>query len=111
LTFDLQAVELPVDTAVPCGLILNELAGNALKHAFRGRNGGEVTVSLHLDETGQIRLGVADDGVGLPENFEWCKPQSLGLRLVQMLSRQINASVEVNGDGGTKFEVSFKAPN
>ena len=105
LAFDLEPVSLPVDTAVPCGLILNELAGNAIKHAFRGRSEGKVTVSLKCGEDGLIRLSVADNGVGLPYGLDWRQAKSLGLRLVQMLTKQINAGVEVDSGAGTRFEI------
>ena len=105
LTLDLEPVSLPVDTAVPCGLILNELAGNALKHAFRGRDEGEVIVSLQGGIEGRIRLTVADNGVGLTAGFDWRQAKSLGLRLVQMLSGQIGASVEVSSGKGTRFDI------
>ncbi|HTP64441.1 MAG TPA: ATP-binding protein [Geobacteraceae bacterium] len=107
LNLDLQPVTLPVDTAVPCGLILNELAGNALKHAFKGRSDGEVTVSLAAGTDGKVRLRVADNGVGLPEGFDWRNARSLGLRLVQMLAGQMDAEVEVSSEGGTRFEIIF----
>jgi len=110
LILDLQAVELPVDTAVPCGLILNELAGNALKHAFKGRSAGEVTVSLHADKNGRIHLCVTDNGIGLPEGLDWRMATSLGLRLVQMLSGQIGATIEVSNSEGTAFELAFNLP-
>jgi PAS domain S-box-containing protein len=105
LTLDLSPVQLPVDTAVPCGLILNELVGNALKHAFQGRPQGEVTVSLKVKADDQIHLSVGDDGVGLPVGLDWRKANSLGLRLVQMLGGQVGASVEVTSGGGTRFEI------
>jgi len=108
LNLDLAAVSLPVDTAVPCGLILNELAGNALKHAFPEREEGEVTVSLHNSEEGCITLSVADNGVGLPEGLDWRQANSLGLRLVQMLSGQVGATVEARNNGGTRFEIVFQ---
>jgi two-component sensor histidine kinase len=108
LTLNLSPVLLPVDTAVPCGLILNELVGNALKHAFRGRNEGEVTMSLHGTADGRICLCVRDNGVGLPAGFDWRQVPSLGLRLVQMLSKQLGASVEVSGEDGTRFEIVFQ---
>jgi PAS domain S-box-containing protein len=107
LTLDLKPVSLPVDTAVPCGLILNELAGNALKHAFHGRSDGEVIVSLQNSADGRIHLSVADNGVGLPAEFDWREASSLGLRLVQMLSGQLDASVEASGEEGTRFEIVF----
>jgi PAS domain S-box-containing protein len=108
LTLDLSPVLLPVDTAVPCGLILNELGGNALKHAFRGRSEGEVTVALQNTADGRIRLSLSDNGVGFPSGFDWREVPSLGLRLVQMLSKQLGASVEVSGEDGTRFEVVLK---
>jgi PAS domain S-box-containing protein len=107
LNLKLSPVSLPVDTAVPCGLILNELAGNALKHAFRGRSEGEVTVSLKGGEDGRISLCVTDNGIGFPAGLDWRKATSLGLRLVQMLSGQIGGEVKVSGGEGTRFEVSF----
>lgn len=110
LTFDLEPLSLPVDTAVPCGLILNELAGNALKHAFRGRDAGEVTVSLRGTPDGRISLCLRDDGVGLPAGLDWRQARSLGLRLVQMLAGQLNATVELNHHGGTEFRIIFNLP-
>ena len=108
LTLDLEPVQLPVDIAVPCGLILNELAGNTLKHAFRGRSEGEVAVSLKKDDEVNVILRVADNGVGLPEGLEWRQAKSLGLRLVQMLSSQLDGKVEVGCGAGTAFELEFR---
>ena len=111
LTLDLTPVLLPVDVAIPCGLILNELAGNALKHAFQGRNEGEVTVSLQEAADGRIGLQVRDNGVGLPSGFDWRQAPSLGLRLVQMLAQQLDGAVEVRDEDGTVFEIAFKYLN
>jgi len=108
LALELEPVELQVDIATPCGLILNELAGNALKHAFKGRKEGEVAVSLQRKETGAVSFSVKDNGVGLPEGFDWRQTNSLGLRLVQMLAGQLQASVEVDRHSGTEFTVSFR---
>ena len=110
MTLDLEPVPLLVDTAVTCGLILNELAVNALKHAFQGRSDGEVKVSLHCGADRRIRLCVTDNGVGLPAGFDWRQARSLGLRLVQMLSRQLDATAEVSSGNGTKFEIIFAHP-
>ncbi|HWI40743.1 MAG TPA: sensor histidine kinase, partial [Verrucomicrobiae bacterium] len=110
LTLRMQALSLPVDMAVPCGLMLNELAGNALKHAFAGRGSGEVRVSLQRDETGRAVLSVRDDGVGLAEGFDWRSASSLGLRLVQMLAAQMKAEVELDRSDGTAFRITFELP-
>jgi two-component sensor histidine kinase len=107
LVQDLGPVSLSVETAVPLGLILNELASNALKHAFAGRSEGKVTVALHADAEGAVCLGVRDNGVGFPPGFDWRQSRSLGLRLVQMLTAQLNGTVEVEGDDGTEVVIAF----
>jgi PAS domain S-box-containing protein len=107
LSLDLEPVSLPVNAAVPSGLILNELVINALKHAFRGRAGGEVTVSLRGSQ-GEVRMSVRDDGAGLPEGFDWRQANSLGLRLVQMIAGQLHAEVRVNSGDGTEFQLTFR---
>jgi PAS domain S-box-containing protein len=107
LNLDLEPVSLPVDVAVPCGLMLNELAGNTLKHAFRGRREGEATVSLRGGQNGRVSLEVKDNGVGLPDGLDWRETKSLGLRLVHMLAGQIEADVQVNVNEGTVFHISF----
>jgi PAS domain S-box-containing protein len=110
LTLDLEPVSLSMDIALPCGLILNELAGNALKHAFRSRAEGEVVVTLREDAPGQVSISVRDNGVGLPVGFDWRQASSLGLRLVQMLAAQLNATVEESGLGGTEFRIILTLP-
>jgi len=110
MTFDLEPVLLPTDTAVTCGLILNELAVNALVHAFPDSADGEVTVSLQSGADGRTRLCVTDNGVGLPRDLDWRESGSLGLRLVKMLSKQLNSTVEFSSEYGTKFEIIFEIP-
>ncbi len=96
-----------MNAAVPCGLILNELVGNALKHAFDGRDGGEVAVSLHGCASGRVCLGVRDNGRGLPAELDWRQAGSLGLRLVQMLAGQLGGTVETGSGPGTEFRLTF----
>jgi two-component sensor histidine kinase len=107
LALDLEPMPLSVNAAVPCGLILNELATNALKHAFRDRAGGEVVMSLHGGPDGRVCLRVRDNGVGLPAGLDWRQADSLGLRLVQMLAGQLHATVDVSHGEGTEFAVTF----
>jgi two-component sensor histidine kinase/HAMP domain-containing protein len=110
LELDSEPVLLPVNLAVPCGLILNELFSNALKHAFKGRNGGRVTVSLREDGQGKVCLGVGDNGIGLPPGINWEQSRSLGLRIVKTLARQLHPEVKVASAGGTEFSISFERP-
>jgi PAS domain S-box-containing protein len=109
LNLELQPVPLSVNAAVPCGLILNELASNALTHAFPSGD-GEVTVSLQGLADGRVCLRVRDNGVGLPPALDWRQANSLGLHLVQMLSGQLQAVVDVTRTGGTEFTVTFGEP-
>ncbi len=111
LTTHLEPLSLSVNTAIPCGLILNELVANALKHAFHGRDGGELAVSLHGGGQGAVRMSVRDNGCGLPPGFDWTRAPSLGLRLVQMLARQIRATVEVASEEGTEFTIIIEGPD
>jgi len=108
LNLELTPCELPVAAAVPCGLILNELAGNALKHAFPHDRGGEVTVGLQHDAvTDMICLKVHDNGVGLPDGLDWRQSRSLGLRLVQILAGQLRGTVATGTGPGTEFQITF----
>ena len=108
LVMDLEPVFLSIISAVPCGLILNELVTNAIKHAFSGRAEGEITVSLRGDANSRICLRVSDNGIGLPEGFDWKQSPSLGLRLVRMLSGQLRAEAEASRGEGTEFAITFK---
>jgi len=107
LSLELEAVGIPIHAAVPCGLILNELAANALKHAFPGGRGGTVTVSLRAEAGGRVCLRVRDNGIGLPAGFDWRSGKTLGLHLVQMFAEQIGADVHVASQPGTEFTVAF----
>jgi two-component sensor histidine kinase/PAS domain-containing protein len=108
LDLNLTPVLLSVNAAVPCGLILNELFSNALKHAFKGRDSGKVIVSLCEDAQGMVRLGVRDDGIGLPAQMDWEQSSSLGLGIVKTLTRQLNAKVEVKNTQGSEFTLQFE---
>jgi PAS domain S-box-containing protein len=102
-------LQLDLDTAIPVGLITNELVTNSLKYAFAGRKVGEISVRLTRSAEGDFLLMVSDNGVGLPENFNFDKATSLGLRLVRILSRQMRARLEISNGMGTQFRVYFKS--
>ena len=111
LTLAVAPVCLPADTAVTCGLLLNELASNTLKHAFPNGRTGQVTVGLdHTPATGAACLWVRDDGIGLPADRDWRQAPSLGLRLVQMLTQQLRGTVATGPGPGAEFRVNFKLP-
>ena len=106
LEIDMEHIALPVNQAIPCGLIVNELVTNAFKHAFPENGAG--TVKISLGESGdERRLSVCDDGVGLPPGLNVRTSPSLGLQLVFMLARQLGAEVQVSSEAGTRFDISF----
>jgi PAS domain S-box-containing protein len=108
LNFEVVPVALPIETAIPCGLILNELAINALKYAFPNGKDGEVTVGLENDPaTNTVCLWVRDNGVGLPPGLDWRQSSSLGLRLVQILAGQLRGTVGTGTGPGTEFQITF----
>ncbi len=107
LELAIEDVVLAVDKAIPCGLILNELITNALKHAFKDGRPGTIRVELTQAPGGELRLAVDDDGMGLPPGFDLRNPPSLGLHLVQMLAQQLDAKLEVEATRGTCFRVTI----
>jgi len=109
VTLDIQAddVFLTIDTAMPCGLILNELISNTLKHAFPDGQAGEIRVELHANCDHQVTLSVADTGIGLPKDLDLNTTTSLGLQLVHTLVDQLNGHIELNSSRGTEFNIAF----
>src|SRR5262249_35061661 len=108
LHVDIEDVALPVNRAIPCGLVLNELITNALKHAFPPPRHGLVEVGLRKAGNDLV-LSVADDGIGMPEPFDPGRAGSLGLRLVKMLSKQLGGRFELIRGQGTVLRLTFPA--
>jgi two-component sensor histidine kinase len=107
---DLDDALIDISQAVPLGFILTELVSNCLKHAFPGGKPGQVRVTFQQAENSRMVLSVSDDGIGLPEHVRVETPETLGLRLVQLFARQINAALEIKPNGGTGFSVSLTLP-
>ncbi|MBI4558252.1 MAG: PAS domain S-box protein [Candidatus Hydrogenedentes bacterium] len=101
-------IHLGVDTAVPCGLIINELITNVFKHAFPAGRVGAAGVELFPLGLTDFRLVVWDNGVGLPPDFDWRTTNSLGLKLVHDLTRQLEGTMEVRSNHGAMFLIRFK---
>lgn len=98
---------LNIDTAIPCGLIINELVTNSLKHAFPADEPGELTIKIEQDED-EYYLTIADNGIGLPPEVDINNTATLGLLLVNSLVGQLEGELDVNRDQGTIFTISFK---
>lgn len=107
LVFDVEKVDLDLDKAIPCGLIVNELLTNAVKYAFPENQRGTIHVSVkQKDDT--VTLRVADNGRGLPKHFDVNKTNTLGLQLVTTLTEQLDGTLEVRNSKGAEFVLTFK---
>lgn len=108
IKLNVQGVGLGLDTALPCGLIITELVTNALKYAFHGRAEGIIYVSLGTSVDGNYQLVVWDNGVGMDPKFDISKATSLGMRLVKMLTDQLNGSLSLDTTQGTRVMITFR---
>lgn len=106
---DFEPIQLNLNQAIPCSLIVSEVITNAIKHAFKDREQGKLAVSLK-EESNQVILKIKDNGVGLPEEINHSGPdQSLGLHLIQRLSQQLDADYDYESkDKGTLFRLTFE---
>ncbi len=104
---DIEEMELNIETANPCGLIINELVSNALEHGFRDRDSGNIWLSLKQNLEGQKVLTIQDDGVGFGDDKDLYNSDSLGLELVCTLVEQIEGEIKLDKTNGTKIEIVF----
>ncbi|MGD1702344.1 PAS domain-containing protein [Dapis sp. BLCC M229] len=104
---NVEPISLNLETAIPCGLLINELVTNSLKYAFPNGENGELGIELHQDEQEKIYLTIRDNGIGIPADFDWQNSSSLGLKLVRILSKQLKAEIEFDGTQGTVVNLRF----
>jgi len=100
-------ITMDIDSAIPCGLIINELVSNAIKYAFPNGNDGNITIHMHLKDENYV-LSVEDDGVGFPEKIDFMNPETLGLQIVHTLTQQLGGIIELENNGFTRFKITFK---
>jgi PAS domain S-box-containing protein len=100
-------VSLPVDQAIPCALVVNEILSNAYKHAFKGRETGTIEISAG-QKNGRISITIRDDGIGLPADLDISRTSSLGLKLIRTLvSHQLKGSLTLKSQNGTEITIEF----
>jgi len=106
---DVENVSLGINSAIPCGLIINELLSNSLKYAFPNGKSGEVSISLHSIGDGYFEFIVGDNGIGFPEDLDFKKTESWGMRMVTILvENQLHGEISLNRERGTQFQIKFK---
>ncbi len=105
----MEKIFLNINTAIPCGLIVNELVSNALKHAFPQGRVGEIRIELFRAEGNKCVLAVSDNGVGLPKDMDFRNTETLGMQIITMLVDQLDGQIELCRQGGTSFKIMFEA--
>jgi PAS domain S-box-containing protein len=108
LELDIAKAQLHLNHVIPCGLIINELLTNAMKHAFPVNAKGKVSIIFKAEQDKRFSLTVKDTGIGLPDGFDMAKVDGLGMKVVQSLAMQLNGILEYTSDKGTEFSISFK---
>ena len=107
ITIDIPDLNLDIDSAVPLGLILNELLSNSFKYAFTNQEAGEISLTIHTVDEGKYQLSYTDNGPGLPVDFDLSRATTLGLQLVNDLARQIGGKVYYSIQSGATFSINF----
>ncbi len=112
LKIEAEDIKFGIDQATPLGLLINELVSNALKHAFPDNRPGEIAIKLKKTDEDEIELVVGDNGIGLPENFDWRNTDTLGFKLVNILAEgQLDGEINLERDDGARFIIRFKLEN
>jgi len=105
----IENVQLSIDKAIPTGLIINELVSNSLKHAFPDNKKGKINIQMTLNKDKNVHLIIEDNGIGLPEELDPKNPDSLGLQLVNTLTKQLRGTIKYHTSKGTKYLITFSA--
>jgi two-component sensor histidine kinase len=108
LKYNIEKIFFDVDTAIPCGLLINELVSNCIKHAFGKDDSGEIKIELYTDEDNCYSMIVKDNGKGFPETVDFRNTKTLGMQLVVTLADQLDAVVSMDNHVGTSFLIKFK---
>jgi PAS domain S-box-containing protein len=114
---DIDDVQLDIDRAVPCGLIINELVTNSLKYAFPparraqpGRQTNAICIEMHVRDNERVALKISDNGIGLPAGLDFRHTESLGMQLVNTLADQLHGAIECRDVQGAEFTITFALP-
>jgi two-component sensor histidine kinase len=110
IKIDVQKTVMSIDSAIPAGLIINELVSNALKHAFPGERKGNIFINMAYDQfKSEYWLVIRDDGVGMVQDFDVKSSTSFGLKLVSTLVEQMGGQIELVSKGGCEYRITFKS--
>jgi two-component sensor histidine kinase len=104
---NIEDIDFNLDNANACGLIINELVSNSLKHAFSENNQGKIVVTLKKLEEDKILLDVYDNGIGFPEDVDYQNSDSLGLKLISTITKQMDGNISIERNNGTHVKITW----
>lgn len=104
----IESVFVGINTGIPCGLIINELVSNSLKHAFSDGRKGKIIIDFHPYKENKYILNFSDNGIGIPEDIDFRRTESLGLQLINTLVEQLEGKIELDRRNGTAFRIVFE---
>lgn len=107
MNIDVEEVFLNIETAIPCGLIIDELVSNSLKYAFQGNNNGKITIDLHSNPANRFTLIVSDNGSGMPDDVDPDNAETFGMQLIKYLTNQLKGELVLDRTNGTRFKFEF----
>ncbi len=105
---NIENINLNINTAIPCGLLINEIVTNAIKHGFADNRKGEIIINMKKDDNDYFHLEISNNGVDLPAGIDYKKPESTGMELIRVLIIQLSAEVEIINENGVSYKLKFK---
>jgi two-component sensor histidine kinase len=108
ISINSESVKLGIETAIPCGMLVNEIITNSVKHAFPNNEKGEIKISFRKEDGNNYGLTVGDNGIGMSGKINIAEAKTLGLQLIETLARQIDAKLELHGKKGMEYRITFK---
>ena len=108
MNIDVEEVSLNIETAIPCGLIIDEMVANSLKYAFPNDRIGEIKIELHSDDNSTYHMNISDNGVGISSDINPEKTDTFGMQLIKYLTKQLKATIELDRTNGTTYNIIFK---
>jgi two-component sensor histidine kinase len=107
MNVDVEDISLNIETAIPCGLIIDEMVANSLKYAFPDGRNGEIKIELHSDDQNKYFMCVSDNGIGISADIDPEKTDTFGMQLIKYLTKQLKATIELDKSNGTVYNLTF----
>ena len=105
---NIKDINLNINTAIPCGLLINEIVTNSIKHGFNNNKKGEIIIDMKKDKNEYLHLVISNNGEALPEGIDYKKPESIGMELIRIMIIQLSAEAELEKEKGVLYKFKFK---